>query len=275
MSTPFTHAIVLDFEATCDDQARPSPQEIIEFPSVLVSLDTLAVIDEFEAFVRPVHHPALSDFCRELTSIRQTDVDGAPVFPEVLRDHMAWLDKHGMDGTNAVMVTCGDWDLGTMLPAQCPVCDPPVEALAPIYTRWHNIKRSYCEVTGKAKAPGMAGMLRERDLTLVGRHHRGIDDCRNIAALLKDLINAGAEPEVTADLPLSKYPPVTIRLRLDDRIEETRLEARSISILYGLTGRLFHCRPREIHRADGRVIWEDGDLASLAPGETLELIASS
>lgn len=272
MSTQFTHAIVLDFEATCDDQSRPSPQEIIEFPSVLLSLDTLEILDEFESFVRPVHHPALSDFCMELTSIRQADVDGAPVFPDVLDDHRTWLDGHGLNEDSALMVTCGDWDLGTMLPAQCPVSDPPVEALAPIYTRWLNVKRSYCDVTGRSKAPGMSGMLRERDLALVGRHHRGIDDCRNIAALLADLMGDGARPEITAHLPLSKYPPISVTLCLDEHVEQIRLDTRSISVLYGVSGRLFRCRPQEIQRADGRVIAADDDLASLVSGESLRLI---
>ena len=42
----FTHAILLDLEATCSESGRFQPQEIIEFPSVLLSLDTLEPVDE-------------------------------------------------------------------------------------------------------------------------------------------------------------------------------------------------------------------------------------
>ena len=272
MAPNYTHAIILDFEATCDDKARPSPQEIIEFPSVLVALDTLDVADEFEAFVKPVHHPVLSEFCKSLTSISQADIDKAATFPDVFADHKTWLDGHGLTADNAFIVTCGDWDLGTMLPAQCPVSAPPVETLPPIYTKWQNIKAAYCQVRQKDKAPGMSGMLREMGLELVGRHHRGIDDCRNIAALYRELIRQGARPEATAHLPAAKHPPITIRLRLDDRIEETRLDTRRTKALVGLSGRLFKRKPKEFQRADGRTINGDDDLASLEPGEEIRLI---
>ena len=53
MTCAIDHLIVLDFEATCDDVSPPSPQEIIEFPSVLLSAHTFEVIAEFESFVRP------------------------------------------------------------------------------------------------------------------------------------------------------------------------------------------------------------------------------
>ena len=117
MDSNYTHAIVLDFEATCDDRSRPRPQEIIEFPSVLISLKSLEFIDEFQAFIRPVHNPVLTTFCKNFTSIQQSDVDGAKIFPEVLADHQSWLENHGLGDENAIIVTCGDWDLGKMLPA--------------------------------------------------------------------------------------------------------------------------------------------------------------
>mgnify|MGYP002151883750 CR=1 FL=1 len=40
--------VVLDFEATCRPGEPPVPQEIIEFPSVLLSARTFEVVDEFD-----------------------------------------------------------------------------------------------------------------------------------------------------------------------------------------------------------------------------------
>lgn len=191
MDSEYTYAIIVDFEATCDDRNPPRPQEIIEFPSVLVSLQSLEILDEFQSFVRPHHHPLLTDFCRNLTSISQADVETARGFPDVLANHHGWLDGHGLDETNALVVTCGDWDLGTMLPAQCSVAVPVVEVLRPIYTRWQNLKHTFCSVQDCRKAPGMARMLAALDLPLAGRHHRGIDDCRNLATLYKTLLQRG------------------------------------------------------------------------------------
>lgn len=212
-SAAYTYAIVLDFEATCDNRRhnpQPDPQEIIELPSVLVSLDTLEIVSEFESFVRPHHHPQLTPFCHELTSITQADVDGASEFPSVLAAHERWLDEYGLNEHNSLLVTCGDWDLVTMLPAQCPVAVPPVTTLRPIYTRWLNVKKLFCDVRQRSKAPGMAGMLKSLGLELTGHHHRGIDDCRNIAKILGALLQAGGGFGPSRELDLSKHPTILL-----------------------------------------------------------------
>ena len=104
MTPAFTHAVVLDFEATCDDRGPPRPQEVIEFPSLLLSLATLEVVDSFEAFVRPHHRPRLTDFCRRFTSIAQSDVDGADGFTAVLGRHRDWLGGHGLSADDEAVV---------------------------------------------------------------------------------------------------------------------------------------------------------------------------
>lgn len=183
--------IILDFEATCDDQRPLRPQEIIELPSALVSLDARAVVAEFEAFVRPIHHPRLTRFCRELTSIRQEDVDAAPAFGEVFARHQRWLAEHRLTADTALFVTCGHWDLRTMLPRQCAVASPPITRVPAIYRRWHNVKLSYGKAVGQGRPGGMADMLAGLGLPLEGHHHRGIDDCRNIARICLALAERG------------------------------------------------------------------------------------
>lgn len=269
MIDPHAHAIILDFEATCSDTGRVDPQEVIEFPSVLLDLATGEVVDEFASFVRPVHHPQLSSFCRELTTITQADVDAAPPFAEVFAAHQAWLDGHGLTPQNALMVTCGDWDLGSMLPRQCRVmalgaaagaggvdepggadgpggaggadgasepgvpagpggadkagapaasgepaappvpaerpapASPPVPFIPPLYRRWLNLKVLFNEVTGRKRA-GMVTMLRVLDLPLVGTHHRGLADCRNLAAILRVLVARGGLVRATGELTVGE-----------------------------------------------------------------------
>jgi inhibitor of KinA sporulation pathway (predicted exonuclease) len=188
----YDYAIVLDFEATCERGARITPQEIIEYPSVLVDLSSLEVVDTFESFVRPHHHPELTEFCTELTSIVQSDVDDAPPFREVLEAHHAWLDGHGLSADNALFVTCGDWDLNSMFPAQLEAADPPIPHMRPIYAEWLNIKELYMRALNRRRAPGMMRMMRLLGLEHRGRHHRGIDDTHNIARILIHLLELGA-----------------------------------------------------------------------------------
>jgi len=210
MTCAIDHLIVLDFEATCDDVSPPSPQEIIEFPSVLLSAHTFEVIAEFESFVRPVHHPVLTPFCRELTGIEQAHVDAAPPFSEVFAAHQAWLVQHGLplvpaaEGLPYAFVTCGDWDLKTMLPGQLRACDQVPDEAPPPYRQWINIKHPFRATTKQKRGvTGMPHMLAKLGLELEGRHHRGIDDCRNIARLVRALAAAGATFELTGALPVA------------------------------------------------------------------------
>lgn len=87
---------VVDLEATCDDQDPPAvprdEMETIEIGAVMINGRTLWTVAEFQAFVRPVRHPKLTDFCTSLTSITQTDVDQAPTFSEVLTQFLTWAN---------------------------------------------------------------------------------------------------------------------------------------------------------------------------------------
>jgi len=265
------YAIVLDFEATCDEHEQPRPQEIIEFPSIIVSLQTLETIDEFRQFVKPYHNPVLTEFCKTLTSIRQSDVDAGQPFKKVFEEHQKWLEGHGITDTNAVFVTCGDWDLGTMLPSQCASAVPGVEVIPSVYLRWHNIKKSYCVIRQKEKATGMAGMLRDLGLALTGHHHCGIDDCRNIKALLTALVKQGAQIDFTAELPVTKYPPITLQLHFGEQVEQVVLTSRCMKSLIGIAGKVYKRRFSGLYTHKGDRIDTNFDLIRLVPGEEIIL----
>ncbi|MGF1468421.1 MAG: 3'-5' exonuclease [Sandaracinaceae bacterium] len=275
--TSFAHFVLLDFEATCDEGAPPRPQEIIEFPSVLMSARTFEIEDEFESFVRPVHHPTLTDFCRELTGIEQSYVDRAETFPAVLERHLAWLRDRGLTSGGGreerfAFVTCGDWDLGTMLPRQLQVCEPPPSTVPAPYRRWINIKRPFRAWRGtKRRTTSMVGMLEELDLELTGRHHRGIDDCRNLAKVLRRLLEEGVELSVTATVSRSQYPPLNLRLRRGPRVQDVVLRRRAVASLRGLASAAFRTHVTGLSVASGEAITDDDALFELEPGATIHV----
>jgi inhibitor of KinA sporulation pathway (predicted exonuclease) len=186
--------VVIDFEATCDEPYNPDPQEIIEFPAVVVDPGGPSDAAEFHTFVRPVAHPRLTPFCAKLTGITQNAVDAAPTFPEVLSHFDAWLQTTG--GDDALMVTCGDWDLGSLLPRQCAQHRLPVPAWA---DRWANLKHLFAwhfpHATDRAGLPEIASAL---GVLMAGRLHSGIDDARNIAAVLWRMLEMGVAVTNTA-----------------------------------------------------------------------------
>jgi inhibitor of KinA sporulation pathway (predicted exonuclease) len=88
--------IIYDLEATCWEHPPPGfVQEIIEIGAFRINAFG-EVRGRFNRFVKPVVHPTLSPFCKDLTSIRQEDVNRARKFPEVIEEFMEWLlqEKH-------------------------------------------------------------------------------------------------------------------------------------------------------------------------------------
>ena len=114
--------VVLDFEATCNtkEQMNRGDMEIIEFPSVLIKRSTMEIVDEFQRFVKTKKFPEISQYCTDVTGITQQIIDEqGQEFTSVLEQHQQWLRSHDIiDPKSVVFVTCGDWDLKTMLPRQ-------------------------------------------------------------------------------------------------------------------------------------------------------------
>src|SRR5207249_216855 len=84
--------------------------EIIEIGALLVETRSLEPVGEFDSFVRPFRHPTLSDFCRELTSIEQEDIDQAAPFPEVLEAFLAWT----VNPADVTFASWGQYDLNQL-----------------------------------------------------------------------------------------------------------------------------------------------------------------
>lgn len=172
--------LVIDLEATCDDQgAVPRDQmEIIEIGAVWVDGSTLQPVGEFQTFVRPVRHGRLTPFCTGLTSITQADVDAAPGFRMALRKLEDFIVRHR--GTRPpIFGSWGNYDRGQFRQ------DARHHGVKPSFLGEHlNIKQAFSDALGTRKRFGMARALMRVGLPLEGTHHRGIDDARNIAKLL-------------------------------------------------------------------------------------------
>ena len=89
----YKYIIVLDFEATCQDENSSQKKqgdvnEIIEFPSVVIdiSVSPPKIVDEIQQFVKPAYNPKLSNFCKNLTSITQQQVDSGKSFVVEFKD---------------------------------------------------------------------------------------------------------------------------------------------------------------------------------------------
>ena len=172
--------LIIDLEATCwrYSKGHHGENEIIEIGAVVLD-DTREVLGEIQRFVRPVRNPTLSEFCKQLTSIRQSDVDTAQIFPDVLADFQKQVeDISGKRLADLVFCSWGDYDRKQLM-KDCQYHRVPY----PFGVHW-NVKKEFAK-RRRIRPVGIARALNILRMPLEGTHHRGIDDARNIAKIFR------------------------------------------------------------------------------------------
>jgi len=167
--------IIFDLEATCwnDGSYGRDQMETIEIGALKLNSRRGLIESEFSTFVQPVATHPLSDFCRNLTSIRQKDVDEAPQFPDVFPRFVEWCGPEPF-----FLCSWGNYDFG-QLRQDC----ARHKLEFPLASDQHiNLKIEFAR-TFDTKPCGMEKALRRLEIPLVGTHHRGIDDARNITEI--------------------------------------------------------------------------------------------
>ncbi|XP_019155489.1 PREDICTED: ERI1 exoribonuclease 2-like [Ipomoea nil] len=192
----FQYFVVIDFEATCDKGKKPHPQEIIEFPSVIVNSMTGHLESSyFQTYVRPTCNRILSDFCKDLTGIQQTQVDRGVTLSEALLMHDEWLEKKGIKNSNFAVVTWGNWDCRVMLESECRYKKIPKPSY---FNRWINLKVAFHEAFGAGvRSNDLKEAVQHAGLGWQGRAHCGLDDAKNTARLLALFMRSGIKLSIT------------------------------------------------------------------------------
>lgn len=175
MNKPLTtNHIILDLEATCwKDRSVTKQNEIIEIGAVKIDGNG-KIISEFCEFVKPKLNPELSDFCKELTTIEQSDIDSAETFDIVIERFKKWINLD----EPYVLCSWGFYDKKQF------VKDCNLHNLDKNWLNNHiSLKHQYAKIKKLDRPTGMGGALKRERFELDGTHHRGIDDARNIAKI--------------------------------------------------------------------------------------------
>ena len=169
--------LIVDVEATCsDDGSVPRHEmEIIEIGAVMQHARTLAIASEFQTFVRPVRHPRLTTFCTNLTGITQGDLADAPAYPAALEKMQQWMGAFA----DALFCSWGDYDRNQF--AQ----DCEYHQVAYPFGGHLNLKAEFSQCLNLRRRFGITQALRRLGLSFEGSHHRGLDDARNIARIVR------------------------------------------------------------------------------------------
>ncbi|XP_039216555.1 ERI1 exoribonuclease 2 [Crotalus tigris] len=209
----FDYLIIIDFESTCWKDGRRC-QEIIEFPAVLLNTSNGEIETEFHMYIQPQEHPTLSEFCIELTGIKQNQVDEGVPLHISLSQFSKWIqkiqkEKNIIFGSTCAapeeklcaFVTWSDWDLGICLHYEC----KRKQLRKPdILNSWIDLRATYKNFYSR-KPQGLNGALKDVGILFQGREHSGLDDSRNTARLAWKMIRDGCVMKITKSI--DKAPP--------------------------------------------------------------------
>jgi 3'-5' exoribonuclease 1 len=199
LQQPYDFYLVMDLECTCEENDRNYPNEIIEFPVILVNARTLSKEAEFHRFVRPILNPQLSEFCTALTGITQGTVDNAEPFSIVLKQFDQWLAQNNLgsqDGASSYcFVTDGIWDMKKFIALELSKMDNGksidlVQRMKLAFSKWVDVRQLFSAFYG-IRAMGIDNMLSKWNMNFAGRQHSGLDDTRNIATVALNLMSEG------------------------------------------------------------------------------------
>lgn len=182
MSNPPRYIAVVDLECTCsntnagDDTVRRSDMETIEIGAVMLRRKDFEPVDTFERFVHPVVHHELTDFCTQLTSITQHDVDAAPLFSEVFWRFTEWL-------AHWQAAQWGSWGNFDAYQFELDAKRHGIQHESSNLPAHVNVKKFWAQAMCM-KRVGLGRAVQTAGLEFQGRAHRGIDDARMIGKLL-------------------------------------------------------------------------------------------
>lgn len=201
--------LVVDLEATCwDTKNGQNPNsEIIEIGAVMLD-DKMEIMGEFDQFVRPILNPILSDFCKELTHIKQEDVDDSNAFLSVYGELMQFIGDR-----QVIFCSWGEYDK-KQFRRDCILHNVPE---FPKDDKFINIKRLFAE---KAHTPkcGVSRALAMLEMKFEGSPHRGIDDAKNIAKIFK----------VISDPSFVNFPDLGLIVKVENCISSVEGSLRQI-----------------------------------------------
>ncbi|MDI2590162.1 exonuclease domain-containing protein [Pseudomonas sp. 681] len=183
---PYRYLYCVDLKATCDEVGKsesprqlavvPAQMETIEIGLVVIDLETLEIVDEFQRFVRPQINPI---FTEKLTSIQQTNVDSAGTYVDVGQELGTFIARY----PNAAWASWGDYDARQLeRDAGFAACPSLLQGLTHFNARkWH--AGLYDD-----RPKSLKQTVESLGLVWQGTYHRGIDDARNVAAIIKEML---------------------------------------------------------------------------------------
>jgi inhibitor of KinA sporulation pathway (predicted exonuclease) len=169
--------IIFDIEATCwrDNNTAFFRQETIEIGAC--KLDEYGEITErFSQLIRPVLHPSLSLYCKDLTGIQQEEVNRAATFPTVIELFQDFIDPYEDD---YVLVSWGSFDKRQIV-ADCERFRMESDWIESYFL---NLREQYRNLKKLKQAGGLRTTVKQEGFDFTGTNHRALADAENLAKI--------------------------------------------------------------------------------------------
>ncbi len=182
--------LVVDLETTCfEKQTSDMQTDIIEIGIAHLDRTTLQVVNNSSIFVKPTRS-VITPFCTQLNGVDEATIDLQGVslitaFNELLQHHMSKF---------RTWASWGNFDRKKM--------EDDCRALGfsyPMAPRHINVKTLFAVLYDLDKEVGMDKALELLEMPLVGRHHSGKDDARNIALILAHIMAKFRNPRLASE----------------------------------------------------------------------------
>jgi inhibitor of KinA sporulation pathway (predicted exonuclease) len=171
--------LIIDLAITCwsINEQDTAKKETIEIGAILVNTQTLGAMKEFRTFVKPIAYPELSNFCKQLTSISQKDIDSADPFPVALKNLTDFCGKSSQ-------ITLSSWGQNTRMQL---FLDCARHNIAfPFGENHFNIREMFVKKQGVKKC-ALKKAVEIANLKFDGTFHRALDNARYIHKILQHL----------------------------------------------------------------------------------------
>lgn len=199
----YSHLLIIDLEATCDNNLRPGedyPHEIIQFPVILHDTNLCQCIGVFHAYCKPVLNPKLTKFCKQLTHIEQEVVDQALPFADVLHQIDEWLCTIPQFDRSRCAVVCDcSSDMGKFMQLQCRFSGVETPDWARVWINLSTAFRTFYRIPQNVST-ALRSMLGLLSLTAVGDHHNGLFDAINIYRIVRTMLADGCQLRINEGL---------------------------------------------------------------------------
>ena len=167
--------IIFDLEATCDAKQN-FVSETIEIGAV--KFNDNIMIDEFQTFIRPIETP-ITNFCTALTGINKNTLVLAPLFPEAYKNFISWTC---LENNQPLFCSWGFYDKKQII-YDCRRHNIQYKEILNHVSLKHELPKIYEKSKLPSRGIGMKRALNLLNIPFEGKHHRAIDDAKNISKI--------------------------------------------------------------------------------------------